>query len=90
MNMDICVVGTSNQLFRRGSYSETKYSKNNLVTGKTPSFMIGSFYNSHSICLKIGFWQGNFVWKYCTFNLSNLNQKTILQFFEKGSRLSEN
>ena len=28
MKMDIWVVGTSNQLFRRGSYSETKFSKN--------------------------------------------------------------
>ena len=28
MNMDSWVVGTSNQLFRRGSYSETKFSKN--------------------------------------------------------------
>ena len=28
MNMDIWVVGTPNQLFRRGSYSETKFSKN--------------------------------------------------------------
>ena len=27
MNMDIRVAGTSNQLFRRGSYSETKFSK---------------------------------------------------------------
>ena len=28
MNMDIWIVGTSNQHFRRGSYSETKFSKN--------------------------------------------------------------
>ena len=28
MNTDIWVVGTSNQLFRRGSYFETKFSKN--------------------------------------------------------------
>ena len=27
MNMNIWVVGTSNQLFRRSSYSETKFSK---------------------------------------------------------------
>ena len=27
MNMDIWVVGTPNQLFRRGSYTETKFSK---------------------------------------------------------------
>ena len=28
MNMDIRVVGTSSQLFKRGSYSKTKFSKN--------------------------------------------------------------
>ena len=28
MNIDICVVGTSNQLFTRGYYSETKFKKN--------------------------------------------------------------
>ena len=31
MNMDICVVGTSNQTFIRGSWTETKFS----VSGKT-------------------------------------------------------
>ena len=34
MNLDNWVDGTSNQLFRRGSYSETKFSKNKVVTGK--------------------------------------------------------
>ena len=33
MNMDIWEVGTSNQLFIRGSYTETKFSKNKVVTG---------------------------------------------------------
>ena len=28
MNMDFQVVGTSNQLFKGGSYNETKFSKN--------------------------------------------------------------
>ena len=49
MNMNICVVGTSNQLFRRGSYSETNFQKNKVVTGKIPSFLIGPFCTSHSI-----------------------------------------
>ena len=34
--MVIWVVGTSNQLFIGGSYTDTKFSKNNVVTGKTP------------------------------------------------------
>ena len=55
MNMDICVVGTSNQLFITGSYSETKCSKNKVDTGKTVFFVIGPFCTLHSICLNIGF-----------------------------------
>ena len=35
------------------------------------------------ICLNIGFWCGRFVWKWCVFNLSALNLKTVLRFFEK-------
>ena len=65
MNMDNWIVGTSNQLFRRGSYSETKiFIKIKVVTGKTPFFVTGAFCTPHSICLNIGFWQGSFVWKY--------------------------
>ena len=66
INMDSWAVGTCNQLLRRGSYKE-------VLTGKTPFFVIGPFCTSHPICLKIGFWQGSFVWKYCTFNLSTFN-----------------
>ena len=48
------VVGTSNQLFKRDSYIETKYSKKKkIVTGKTPFFVIGLFCTPHSICLSI-------------------------------------
>ena len=43
-NMSICVVGTSNQFFIRGSQTETKFSK-----------MIGLFCTYHSICFNIGF-----------------------------------
>ena len=86
MNMDIWVVATSYRLLSRDLYSERKFSKKNkVVTGKTLSFVIGAFCISHSICLNIGFWEGSFVWKYCT-----LNQKTVLQFFEKDFRFSEN
>ena len=34
--------------------------KNKVVTGQTPSFVIGPFFTSHSICINIGFWQGSF------------------------------
>ena len=52
------------------------------VTSKTPLFVIGPFCICHSICLKIGFWQSSFEWKWCVFNLSGFNYKTVLQFFE--------
>ena len=42
MNMGIWVVGAAKQLFRRGSKNETKLSKNNVTTGKTPFFVISS------------------------------------------------
>ena len=71
--MDSWVVGTSDQLFRRGSYSETKFQETKVVSGKTPSFVIDPFCTFHSICLNIGFWQGSFVWKCCAFNFSTLN-----------------
>ena len=41
--------------------TETKFSKNKVVTGKTPFFMIGPFCSHHFICLNIGFWHGSFV-----------------------------
>ena len=47
--------------------------KNKLVTGKTPSFVIGSLCTLHSICLNICFWQSSFVWKCCVFNFSTFN-----------------
>ena len=50
-NMDIWVVGTSNQL----SCTETKFSENKVVTGKAPFFLIGRFCTPRSICLNIGF-----------------------------------
>ena len=50
-NMGIWVVGTTNPLFKGGS---TKFSKNKVVTGKTPFILIGPFCNHHFICLNIG------------------------------------
>ena len=41
--MDIWVVGTSNKLFIRGSYTETKLKKKKVITGKTPFFVMGPF-----------------------------------------------
>ena len=61
LNMETWVVDKSNQLFIRGSYKETKSSKNVVVTDKTSFFLIGPFCTNHSICLNISFWQGNFV-----------------------------
>ena len=55
MNMDFWVVGTSNQLFIAGYYTETNFQKNMADTGKTTFFVIGPFCTPHSICLNIDF-----------------------------------
>ena len=55
MNMDFWVVGTSNQLFITGSYTETKLKKKTVDTGKTAFFMIGPSYTPHFICLNVDF-----------------------------------
>ena len=55
MNMDIVVVGTSNQVFKIGFYNETNFQKNKLVTDKTPFFVVCPFCASHFICLNIDF-----------------------------------
>ena len=65
MNMDIQVVGTSNQLFITGSYIETKFSKNKVTIGKTAFSVMGPLSNPHSICLNLGFYEGSFVWMLC-------------------------
>ena len=70
MNTDIWVIGTLNQLFVRGSYNEIKFSKNKVVSGKTPLFVIGPFCNPHSICLNS---IRNFVWKCDVFHGSTFN-----------------
>ena len=55
MNIDIWVVGRSDQLFMKGSYTETNLQKNEVVTGKTPFFVIGHFCTIHFICLNTSF-----------------------------------
>ena len=76
-NVDIWIVGTSNQLFIRA----WKY---NVVTGKTPFFVIGSLCTYPSVYLNTGFWFGSFCMKIiCIFILSTFNWKMIPQFFRK-------
>ena len=53
MNMDICVVGTLNQLCITDLKLKQNFQKNKAVTGKTPFFVIGPFFTQHSICLKL-------------------------------------
>ena len=43
INVNIWVVGTSNQLFIRGCETETKFFKNKAVNGKNPFFAIDPF-----------------------------------------------
>ena len=42
--MDICVVGTSKQLFMRVLKLKQNFQKKKVVTGKTPFFVIGPFF----------------------------------------------
>ena len=73
MNMSIWVISTLNQLFRRGSYTEIKFSKK-WSSGKTPLFMIGLFCTTKFyFCLNIGFWKSSFAWKCGVFHGSNFN-----------------
>ena len=53
-NMDILVVGTSNQVFIEVLKLKQSFLKNKVVTGKTPFFVIRSFCSHHSTCLNIG------------------------------------
>ena len=50
--MDIWLIKS---LFIRGSYTQNKFQKNKVASGKTLFFLIGPFCTSHSICLKLGF-----------------------------------
>ena len=56
--MGIWVVGTSNQLFVKGIAKiklKPNFQKNEIVTGKTPFFMMGTFCSHFCICPNIGF-----------------------------------
>ena len=55
MNVYIWAIGAINQVFIRVSYTRIKFSKNELVSGKSRFFAIGLFCTPHSICLNIGF-----------------------------------
>ena len=59
MNMYIWGIGTVNQLFENVCnslfWSNYVFKKNEVVSGKNLSFVIGPFCTPHSICLNIGF-----------------------------------
>ena len=55
MNIDIWVIGKFYQLFYTQMKFSTKKKTIIIISGKTPFFVIGPFYTSHSICLNIGF-----------------------------------
>ena len=61
MNMRIFEISTLNQLFKRGSYTETKFSEIWSSSSKSAFFVIGPFCTPYSICLNIVFWQVSFV-----------------------------
>ena len=66
------------------------FRKNEAVAGKTLFFLISPSCTPRSTVLNIGFWHDTLVWKCCVFNLSTFNEKTVLEFFEKGSHFAEN
>ena len=74
MNINIWVVGISNQLFTRGFKLKQNFQNKELLAGPFCTF--------HSTCLNIGFRQSSFVWKCCAVNLSTLNEKNSLRFAE--------
>ena len=65
MNMCISAIATVNQLFKEVLILKLISLKNEVITGKSQFFVVGTFCTTHLICLNIGFQQGSFVWK-CT------------------------
>ena len=61
MNADIWVVGTSKQLFLKVFILKHNFQKNEIVTVKTPFYVIASFCTLPSMCLNISFCQESFV-----------------------------
>ena len=51
VNLYIWAIGTLNQLFIRGSYTQIKFKKNEVISGKSALSVISSFFTPHSICL---------------------------------------
>ena len=71
--MYIRAIGTVNHVFVTGSYTQLNFQKNEVVSEKSPFFVIVPFCTSHSICINIGIWQVSFVWKCYAFIRSTLN-----------------
>ena len=87
MNIYICVVGTSNKLFRRGQYTGKKnenekyiyiYIYIKLFSGKTSLYLIVSFCTPHSLDFNRSFWQGSFVPICCVIHFPQITILEIL------------
>ena len=75
----------------RGSYTQIKFSKTIEFFVAELLFVIVPFSTSHSICHKIGFWQGSIVWKCWSFNSNSYSQlKNSTQDFLKKIYFKEN
>ena len=77
-------------VFIRGPYAVANVQRSKVVSCKNPFFVIGPFCTTHSVCLKISFWQGSFVWKLWVFKRSTFNWKWAILFLKKCFRLSKN
>ena len=80
-NMNIWVVGISNQLFIKGSYTKAKFFLKKFWEGSVlwdRSILCSPFYLSLHFLQ-----QGIFVWKFCVFNIRTFNLKVLLQFLKK-------
>ena len=50
MNMRIWEIAILNQVFIRGSYTQVKFLKKKVLSGKSAVFVIGPICTPHSIC----------------------------------------
>ena len=84
MNMDIWVVGTSNQLFVSGFFTETKSSRKGSYWQRS-----GFFWWVHFVLpiQFIGFWQGSF-FQNVVFSILVFSTKKRYSSFEKGFHFS--
>ena len=61
MNMDILLVGTSDEVYLRSFFNWNKiFEKMKYLPAKT-MFFVGPFYTPHPIYRNIGFWQSSFL-----------------------------